>query len=309
MIKKVNEVDAQALHNQYRANDLFRQWSPVLAKLERAEGGLDAVSYWFLAGQMLCKLRQIQTHREEEIPHLYNRLLREFCEIDMGGGSKMTCTPAQDRLFAGAVMGIIYTSLMNAVAKGHEKDDFANAPICVAILDTMQNNSYFTALLDKFFGRKKGFDGKEVIITSYDPMTLTTSLDDLTEDSQKEVEAMNKRLIGHTKGVKAVIGAEQWGCWERLCLKICLDGELRMHLKNIDPRRNEWDMNQKMVCNVLGLFLTEKQTPNSLSSINRAISSKNLRVYISEHRAFGESACVLTREQHERIRQMLHEMS
>ncbi|MBQ9190144.1 MAG: hypothetical protein IJ142_00865 [Bacteroidaceae bacterium] len=309
MIKKVNEADAQALHGQYRSNDLFLQWSPVLARLERAEGGLDAVSYWFLAGQKLSGLRRIQAHREEEIPHLYNGLLREFREIDMDGVMKMTSSPAQCRLFAGAVMGIIYTSLMNAVEKGHEEEEFGNAPICVAILDTMQDNSFFAALLNKFFGRKKWFDGKEVVISSYDPMTLTPSLDDLTGDSKEEAKAMYQHLIELTQGIKMVIGSGQWPHWEKLCKQISLDVELRVRLKSVEPRNNEWGMNQKMVCNVLGLFLTEKQLHNVISRINNAISSKNLRTYIRNHQAFNESACALTREQHECIKQMLLDLS
>lgn len=309
MTKKVNELDFQTLHRQYRGNDLFRQWSPVLAKLERAEGGLDAVSYWFLAGQKLSGLRQIQAHREEEIPHLYNGLLREFREISMDGGVKMTCSLAQCRLFAGAVMAIIYTSLMNAVEKGREEEDFGNAPICVAILDTMQGNFYFVALLNKFFGRKKGFDGKEVVISSYDPMTLTPSLDDLTGDSKEEVKAMNMRLIELTQGIKTVIGDKLWTLWEKLCMQICLDGELRLRLKSVEPRSNEWGMNQKMLCNMLGLFLTMNQLNNKINRINNVISLKNLRTYISNHQAFGMSACALTHDQHERIKQMLKELS
>jgi hypothetical protein len=309
MIKKISEADVLALHGQYRNNDLFRQWSPVLAKLERAEDGLDAVSYWFLAGQMLNRLRQIPEHREEEIPHLYNNLLREFHEIDMDGGVKMTCSLAQRRLFAGAVMGIIYTSLMNAVEKGHEEEDFGNAPICMAILDTMQDNCYFAALLKKFFGRKKGFDGKEVVISSYDPMTLTPSFDDLTGESQQEVETMYNRFIELTQGIKTVIGDKLWHLWEKLCMQICLDGELRLRLKNTDPRSNEWGMNQKMVCNVLGLLLTENQLHNVISRINKAISEKNRRAYISNHQAYGSNTCAITREQHERIKQMLQDLS
>ena len=227
----------------------------------------------------------------------------------MGGSAKMTCTPSQIRLFAGAVMGIIYTSLMNAVEKGHEEEDFDNAPICVAILDTMQDNGFFDALLNKFFVRKKGFDGKKVVISSYDPMTLAPSLDDLTGESQQEVETMYNRFIELTLGIKTVIGIEPWSLWEKLCMQMCLDGELRLRLKQIEPRNNEWGMNQKMVCNVLGLFLTTNQLHNMISGINNAISNKNLRSYISNHQAYDSNPCALTREQHERIKQMLQDLS
>lgn len=122
--------------------------------------------------------------------------------------------------------------------------------------------------------------------------------------SENEMKEMCKKILTHTAGLKSLFG-EDWDKWQQLCKKVCLETDLFDKLKKVNPRYNEWKINQKMVCNMIGLFLKELELNISVMVINKILCQKNIRVYISNHTNYGDSSTDLSREQHERIERML----
>jgi hypothetical protein len=193
---------------------------------------------------------------------------------------------------------------MNAVEKGHEEEPFDNEPMCMAIMDVLSKDQHFQRLMNLFFERKTGYDGQKVVIVPKDPMLDDSSIDDMDETAKAEVKTMVATITERTQGLQPLF-KENWDKWHTIWNDICLDTELMGMLKEVNPRGNEWEMNMKMVLNVIGLFKSMTREKASDKSINDQLSEKNLRTYIAQHADFGGTNSAFTREQHERVKTII----
>ena len=176
--------------------------------------------------------------------------------------------------------------------------------MCMAIMDVLSKDQYFQHLMALFFERKTGYDSQKVVITPKDPMMEESSLDDMDETAQAELKAMVATIMERTQSLQTLF-KEHWGKWPAIWNDICIDTELMKLLKEINPRGNEWEMNMKMVLNVIGLFKSVTKLDVSNNSINEQLSEKNLRTYIAQHADFDGTNSAFTREQHARVKTII----
>ena len=199
------------------------------------------------------------------------------------------------------VMCIMLTSLMNAVEKGHEDEDFDNKAMCVAIDRLLHDSKYYAFLMDAFFSRKIGNDGMKIIITPSDPMKEEYIRNSMDETAKQETDSVKNKVIGFTQGLKAIF-KKDWSSWESVWSDICLDEELTQILSKQNPRGNSWGINEKMICNVIGMFLENFEYKNMVYTANSALKpTKNRRDYISSHGKNGGSSAVFSEEQHTKV--------
>lgn len=170
MATVLTKAEQNVVHNRCRANDLYRQWAPILSKLQRDYEEMDGASLWHLAEQKIDRLRRTTPYREQEIPVIYNELIDDCRVFSQKGKDNCSRTPEQARRTATTVTCILLTMLLNAIKKDHEDEFFDNEPMCMAIADILKNDNYTERLMDCFFSRDTGYDGKKVIITPHDPM-------------------------------------------------------------------------------------------------------------------------------------------
>ncbi|MDE6000331.1 MAG: hypothetical protein K2H04_09735 [Bacteroidaceae bacterium] len=254
-----------------------------------------------MAELQIRHLRNEHSFRELEIAPIYNQLLTECLQFDTKNR-----TQEQARRTVSTIMCIILTMLMNAVEKGHEEESFDNEPMCMAILDICSEDTFFQNLMNYFFKRNQGYDGKKVVITPYDPMQENTIFKNMDDISKKEIEQTVQTIISHTLGVKSLF-KNYWTAWESLWYDICTDTQMILMIKKKEPRGNDWDMNQKMVCNVVGMFKEKTiKTEIPTQTINAALCSKNVRNYLSNHADYDGTNSVFNREQHDKIEQLIH---
>lgn len=294
-----SNIDFSRMQDSYLRVDLFRQWSPILSKMAQMEGGPDVFSIWYLSDQILEDLRQKENYREYMIVPVYGQLQSHFRESYNLESSK---------LFAAAVMAVVYTRLINAVEKGHETEPFENEPLCIAIQDSVTGNQYFPILLKKFFGRTMGYDGRKVVITPSDPMKRETAMEDLVAEEQKMVEAMIGKILDNTNSLKSLFGDGRWSQWEIFIKKVCLEKDLMDLLNRVSPRKNAWGMNLTLVCNLVGLFNEHFSLGVAVSRLNDHLFSKNRRSYLSNFKAFDDTSCAYSENQYRRIEKMLGEL-
>lgn len=304
MVKQLTTEEQRSLHHRYKQSDLYRQWLPILAMLQRDYGEMDGITLWYLAERQIVRLRSEVSFREQEISPIYNELLDDCKVFSIRGKADLERSDEHARRSATTIMCIVLTMLMNAVEKGHEEEPFDNEPMCMAIMDVLSKDQYFKRLMKLFFERKTGYDGQKVVIMPKDPMLEKSSLDDMDETAQSEVKAMVATIIERTQGLQPLF-KEQWGKWPAIWNAICLDTELMEMLKETNPRGNEWEMNMKMVLNVIGLFKLMTKVNVSDKSINDRLSEKNLRTYIAQHADFGGTNSAFTREQYERVKAII----
>lgn len=297
---KILKPDEQhTLHHRYKNSDLYRQWSPILAMLQRKYNEADAQTLWHVAEQQIVRLRSEQTFREQEISPIYNELLEDCQKFD---GTERT--KPQARQTASTVMCIMLTMLMNAVEKDHEDEFFNNEPMCMAIMDILSGDKFFKGLMDMFFKRTIGYDGQKVVIAPSDPMQEKTIFESMDEVAKDEIQQMVKNVVSRTQGLKTHFG-DYWKAWEPLWQDICADSQFMLLMKKKEPRQNDWGMNQKMVCNVVGMFKDYTKLTASIKNLNDVFCRTNVRSYISNHADYGSANTVFNREQHDRIKQLI----
>jgi hypothetical protein len=304
MIKILSEEDQRKIHHRYRNSDLFRQWSGILCELERKSQEIDPVTLWFISEKCLERLREITNYRDEEIPYIFRDLIKE-CGAIIKDGETIHRHPNKAEQSAITIMCVMLTSLMNAVEKGHEDEDFDNKAMCVAIDRLLHNNSYYEFLMEAFFNRKIGNDGKKVIIKSCDPMNEASIIKNMDETAKQEMESMKNKVLDLTRGLR-VYFKNDWEAWESVWGDICLDAELMQLLSSIDPKDNEWQLNEKMICNVIGMFLEIFKFKNHVSKVNSVLApEKNRRDYISNHGKNGGSSAVFSDEKHSKVESII----
>lgn len=308
MSRRLSSEEQQQLYHRYRKSDLFRQWSPILCQLECEQQELDVVTIWWETEKLLQQLRQEQEARDEMIPYLFKNLIVELKTIEQDGKTTLIRTDEQTELSAVTVMCVLMSRLMNAVEEGHEDEDFDNLPMCIAIANILRSHPHFQVLEERFFKRKLGNDGKKIVITPSDPMRLDNLVEDMDETARKEVEETKHRILELTKGLKAYFG-DLWSDWESLIIKVCMDIPLLHLMKQVTPSNNDWKMNQKMICNLVGIFRQKKEIAASVNGLNKALSNKQLSSYLRNHADYGGNDSCLTKEQHKQIEGFIESVS
>ena len=304
MVKQLTTEEQRSLHHRYKQSDLYRQWSPILAMLQRDYGEMDGTTLWYLAERQIVRLRSEMSFREQEISPIYNELLNDCKVFSFKGKADEERGDDKARRSATTIMCIVLTMLMNAVEKGHEEEPFDNEPICMAIMDVLSKDQYFQRLMALFFERKTGYDGQKVVIAPKDPMLEESSLDDMDETALAEMKAIVATIMERTQGLQPLF-KKNWDKWPAIWNDICLDTEFMGMLKEVNPRGNEWEMNMKMVLNVIGLFKKVTKVDVADKSINDLLSKKNLRTYIAQHADFVGTNSAFTREQHARVKTII----
>ena len=298
-MKQLTLSEQHTLHHRFKLNDLYRQWSPILALLQRKYNEADAQTLWHAAEQQIVRLRGELAFREQEIAPIYNELIADCGKFDESPRSK-----EQAQHSATTIMCIMLTMLMNAVEEGHEDETFDNEPMCMAVMDIFSHDAYFCNLMNVFFKRNKGYDGQKVIIAPSDPMLKKTLFEGMDEVAQEEIQQMVNDIIGHTQGLQALL-KEYWANWEPLWHDILADTEMMLLMKKREPNNNDWGINQKMVCNVIGLMKEQMNLNVTVQALNNAICAKNLRSYISFHADYEGTDSVFNSRQHDRIKQLI----
>lgn len=270
LYKKLKEEDIETLRNHYRNNDLFRHWSPILCDIERVYGESDAISLWKCSDECLSHLRSISQYRETEIDYLFRILLREGNET-----------------IAVTVMCIVLIRLMNAVEKEKENEFFDNEPMCIAIMRILNNHSYnqlYNQITNFFFGQKIGLDGKPVVFQPLDPMKHNLTMDDLSEEEHKEVEQLKSKIIEITNCLQIYWKTSYFNIWKKVWEDICLNPMLSnlVRKKNPTGAKNTWGINEKMICNVIGMFNNNLPKQVEVSKLSGCLKpEKDRRLYIN----------------------------
>lgn len=84
--------------------------------------------------------------------------------------------------------------------------------MCVAIDRLLQNHPYYAMLMDAFFSRDIGNDGKKVVIKPADPMSDALILESMDEKAKQDMESMKNRVLELTQGLK-VYFKNNWDTW------------------------------------------------------------------------------------------------
>ena len=138
-------------------------------------------------------------------------------------------------------------------------------------------------------------------------MTQSLSLDDMDEVSKGEAKACVDKVLQLTRGLNLYF-KDKWEGWQALWTEVCMDAELYSLLRKISPsRNNDWGLNQKMVCNVVGICVNRRLIEAPINALNKALTTKQVSSYISQPGDFCGSNSAFAKEQYGKVEQLVND--
>lgn len=274
------------LHHRYLNDDLFRHWSLILSRLERQNKEVNPVSVWYETERLIQTLHDAGEYSDAEIPLMFTKLIVSHGEV-----------------VAITLMTVLFTRLANAAKNAEASDENLHKPLCIAILREINHEPLFEMLKKMFESQKLDNKGKKVFIKSTDPMDSEASQNAMDEIAKEEKEKILNKVYELTCGLSTVFKKGHWEIWKSIWDDICKDSELMTLLKKKNsPRGSQWSLNEKLIRNVLGVFLDSFEYCNCDSTANNALGKVNRRDNITNHSyKSGSSTELKTKELHEKV--------
>ena len=295
--ERFSEEKLTSLRALYRGDDLFRTWTWLLCLLEQQLNGLNAVEVWSETEMIRQKLSEIKEHRDNEVEFLYGDLVKRH----------------QSESTAIIILTVLFTQMCDAAPD--EEDDAAvqnpNRAVCSVLAHLLMNpkiRSFTEKLIKAFNHRRYDNEGNKIILPVTDYLNVKSPLELMDEEAKANVEKWVEKIEKLTRGIRGFLNID-WDVYKYIWRNICAEQEISLLLNEIQPRKNSWGHNLKLVANVLGIlhvtpYGDDVVLAGSIQTISDAVGV-NVRAYIGNHADFGSSNTTLTKEMHAKIKQFI----
>lgn len=295
--ERFSEEKLTSLRALYRGDDLFRTWTWLLCLLEQQLNGLNAVEVWSETEMIRQKLSEIKEHRDNEVEFLYGDLVKRH----------------QSESTAIIILTVLFTQMCDAAPD--EEDDAAvqnpNRAVCSVLAHLLMNpkiRSFTEQLIKAFNHRRYDNEGNKIVLPITDYMEVKSPLELMDEEAKVKVERWVEKIEKLTRGIRGFLNID-WTVYDTIWRNICAEQEISLLLNEIQPRKNSWGHNLKLVANVLGIlhvtpYGDDVVLAGSIQTISDAVGV-NVRAYIGNHADFGSSNTTLTKEMHAKIKQFI----
>ena len=295
--ERFSEEKLTSLRALYRGDDLFRTWTWLLCLLEQQLNGLNAVEVWSETEMIRQKLSEIKEHRDNEVEFLYGDLVKRH----------------QSESTAIIILTVLFTQMCDAAPD--EEDDAAvqnpNRAVCSVLAHLLMNpkiRSFTEKLIKAFNHRRYDNEGNKIVLPITDYMEVKSPLELMDEEAKANVEKWVEKIEKLTRGIRGILNID-WTVYDTIWRNICAEQEISLLLNEIQPRKNSWGHNLKLVANVLGIlhvtpYGDDVVLAGSIQTISDAVGV-NVRAYIGNHADFGSSNTTLTKEMHAKIKQFI----
>lgn len=295
--ERFSEEKLTSLRALYRGDDLFRTWTWILCLLEQQLNGLNAVEVWSETEMIRQKLSAIKEHRDNEVEFLYGELKNRH----------------QSEKTAIIILTVLFTQMCDAAPD--EEDDAAvqnpNRAVCSVLAHLLMNpkiRSFTEKLIKAFNHRRYDNEGNKIVLPITDYMEVKSPLELMDEEAKANVEKWVEKIEKLTRGIRGFLNID-WDVYKYIWRNICAEQEISLLLNEIQPRKNSWGHNLKLVANVLGIlhvtpYGDDVVLAGSIQTISDAVGV-NVRAYIGNHADFGSSNTTLTKEMHAKIKQFI----
>ena len=295
--ERFSEEKLTSLRALYRGDDLFRTWTWLLCLLEQQLNGLNAVEVWSETEMIRQKLSEIKEHRDNEVEFLYGELKNRH----------------QSEKTAVIILTVLFTQMCDAAPD--EEDDAAernpNRAVCTVLARLLMhhaNRPFFEKLIAAYKSRRYDNEGNKIILPVTDYLNVKSPLELMDEEAKVKVERWVEEIEKLTRGIRGFLNID-WTAYDTIWRNICAEQEISLLLNEIQPRKNSWGHNLKLVANVLGIlhvtpYGDDVVLAGSIQTISDAVGV-NVRAYIGNHADFGSSNTTLTKEMHAKIKQFI----
>lgn len=309
MFRRFTDKKLDSLRARYRGDDLFRIWVPVLCLQEQQHAELNAVEVWSEAEEICRQLADISEHRDTEAEFLLTWLTDRHTAWQQAEGSGVTLRGKEPGLrTALLILTVLFTQLADASpdTAPDAADRNPHRALCRVLARILTNPCYreFAArLLGTLRRRKQDNEGRPIVLPVADYLQPGDPLQQLDQEARRQVEQMVEEISRQTIGIRSSL-CISWEAYVNIWRQLCADHEL---LARRQPRsvQNTWGKNWTLVANVIGIM----KDAGLVSGSNQQLSAKlgiNVRSYLTCHADYSSSNTPLTRQQHERIKALLH---
>ena len=270
------------LHDVYREEPLFRALSGMLSHQRLKKSiRISATAVWHLTMQIYDELNRYDSYQSLEISRIHCEL-REWFE---------TLYPDDEPLAQRTATTVLFVLLLQlAKADPTDTDPTIRAlqrAVAVELTQTEREIYRYTLELRRQLDQCRTNDSGQPV--TVEPKSY------LTQRPTDEARRMAERILRLTEPLRESLRID-WATYETLWQCICADKELLKKLTEVSPRGNPWELNMKLVLNVVGML---KATPltarsNIINISTRALADSlgvsNKRSYIDNPRPNGHSS-------------------
>lgn len=300
MIESLTGEARAELRTRYRDDRLFRAWSHPLLELQREMGQPAPEEIWFLTERLHVRLRDLGDAAPYEIDYVFREIYESLVSDDMTKG---------ESIFTAAVVSTVLLSQLSA-SKPKGKGENPNRPCCRALARILTKDEFLPvvgSLMEMLEAEKTDLAGRKLVVP------ITNYLDEA--ESDKHLSASTVKEIDRMVDViwKKCLCAKGMFCVEEESLrefwhKLLAMPDMLLRVKQVNPRNNEWEMNMKMVANVLGMMMNYSKMEFNQSHACDLMGIRKARSYMGNHAAFGTSNTVFSKDEYDKVVAMVKAM-
>lgn len=316
--QRFNREKLDSLRARYRGDDLFRTWTRALCIIEEKFDELNAVEIWNETEEIRLKLLEIKEHRSNEVEFLFGKL-KERHSVWINYANKRVIRKKEDANRTAIIILTVLFSQFADSAPDEEDDAYERNPnkgLCNALaykLMKPEHREFTTKLLNVFKRWRYDFEGNKIVLPITDYMNIKSPMELMDEEARHEIESIVNEIVENTKGIKRLLNID-WDLYRDIWKQICSMNDILPMINEKRPRsqNNEWGKNLTFVANVIGILreinIGDKKVINdSVQNISDSLGT-NLRTYISNHKDFNSTNTALTKEQHQKIENIIVSM-
>ena len=296
----LTKAQEQELHYVYRKEPLFRALSALLNH-QRIKKNIciSDTAVWHLTMGIYDELKRYDSYQSLEISRIHCELREQF----------ETLYPDDEPLARRTATTVLFVLLLQlAKADPTDTDPTIRAlqrAVAIELTQTEREIYRYTLELRRQLDQCRTNDSGQPV--TVEPKSY------LTQRPTDEARRMAERILRLTEPLRESLRIS-WATYETLWQCICADKELLQKLTQVSPRNNPWELNMKLVLNVIGML---KATPltaksNLINASTHALADSlgvsNKRSHIDNPRPDGHgSHSALTSPLYARIKAMISE--
>lgn len=282
----LTEAQEKEPRDAYRKEPLFRALSGMLSHQRLKKSiRISATAVWHLTMQIYDELNRYDSYQSLEISRIHCELREQF----------ETLYPDDEPLAQRTATTVLFVLLLQlAKADPTDTDPTIRAlqrAVAVELTQTEREIYRYTLELRRQLDQCRTNDSGQPV--TVEPKSY------LTQRPTDEARRMAERILRLTEPLRESPRESlriSWATYEKLWQRICADRELLQKLTVVSPRGNPWELNMKLVLNVVGML---KATPltarsNIINTSTRALADSlgvsNKRSYIDNPRPNGHSS-------------------
>lgn len=261
-------------------------------ELERELGQPAPEEIWHLTERLHVRLRELG----EDAPYEIDYVFRDLYEPLVGGN-----VTKGDAMFTAAVISTVLLSQLCA-SRPHVGPN-PNQASCKALARILTKDDFLPVcgtLIDMLKGERIDLNGNLVIVPVTNYLDEAESEKCLSASTLREVDKMVETICDKTKALSVMLTCTT-DAYRTLWHQILVMPDMLTRAKEVSPRGNAWEMNMKLVANVLGIMMTYQKMENNASHACILIGMSNARNYMNKSADFGSSNTALGKEEYKQV--------